>query len=225
MNIVKISPPVNKYYSEKTKSINSGYKANNISFGCAPVKPKSKFFEPLARPFVSGYKSVVESLSKGIARLLETEIAYKTLEKTKRSKNLFNHLMTAGSVVLSGMYVIRTLTNKELDDKKRNTLAINQSLVFAVSTALCYLADDRLNNIVKLLANKFEAVNTGVAKMEPDKLRKCVKGIDAAKKIMIFDIIYRFMAPVFLTPVANAIGNKINEKQNPEVNTSTIIAK
>lgn len=222
MKIAKLSQPTNNKYTENARYINSCHKFNAINFGCTNVKPKSKYFAPVTEPCNKMYKSIVESLAKGIGKVLETDLAYNILEKTKRSKDLFNHLMTAGSVVLSGLYVIRTLTNKDLDDKKRNTLAINQTLVFAVSTALCYLIDDKLNNKVKSISNKYEAINTGLAKMEPDKLRKCVKGIDVAKKIMIFDIIYRFIAPVFITPVANHIGNKINEKQNTKLTTSKL---
>lgn len=215
MNIPKIPQQtintkkyLNSYQNYQT--FNTKYNQDNISFGCK--KPTSKFFTPLKnklKPITDLYDTGIEHIAKIIGKALDTKFTYNLLQSTKRNKNLFNHLMTLGSVILSGLYITRTLTNKDLDEKKRKTLAINQGLVFAFSTAMCYLAEGKLKSKVTAFANKFEAVNHGY--MPEDKLIKCTKGIGIAGKIMVFDVIYRFIAPVFITPVANHFGNKLNE--------------
>lgn len=205
MNIPKISSNINN-------------KVNNITFSGLPVKPESKFFKPvkeIAQPAVKVYDGFVERIAKGIGKLLNTDFAFDKIEKTKRNKLLMNHLMTFGSVILSGFYVLRTLGNKNLDEKKKKTLAINQAAVFALSTVMCYTLDGLLNKRVARFTNRFEAVNHTHFKKEV--LEKCVKGMPGAKSVAIFDIIYRFIAPVMITPIANHIGNKLNEKKEAEL--------
>jgi len=134
--------------------------------------------------------------------------------------------MTTASVILSSLYVIKTLTNQNLDKEKRNTLAINQAIVFGLSTVMCYATDAKLNSWMGKFGKKYAAVNFKDAlkneksleaakqtteNLGIDRLNKCVKGVGIAGKIMIFDTIYRFVAPVFVTPFANKLGNKYNE--------------
>jgi len=213
MNIPKISRNININYS----NINAG--TNNIAFCGIPVKQESKFFKPVKKMFekpIRTYKNFVERIAKSVGRLLQNQKVYNLIESSKKNKNLFNHLMTAGSVVLSSFYVIRTLGNKKLEDKKKNTLAINQTLVFGLSTASCYLVEGKIKAKVSAFANKFEAVNSKFMADYADLL-KLKKGIDPASKIVVFDMIFRFITPVFITPIANHIGNKMNEKQEAEL--------
>lgn len=213
MLVSKISPNFSKPYSSP---INAPVKnTTQVTFtGRPPVN--SKFFEPLRKffkPVSNLYDKSTDKIADLLGKIVDTEFFSKYLlsSKMKNSKNLFNHLLTAGSVLLSSIYVGRTLNNKKLDDKKRKTLAINQTIVFAISTLLCYTVEGRLRRNMSLFANKFEAINKN--RLDKENLKKCMGGIDAAGKIMIFDTIYRFIAPVFVTPIANAIGNKNFEKQ------------
>lgn len=203
MIIQKISPNINNQIN----------KNNNVAFGGLAIKQDSKFFKPVAKitaPTAKVYDVFVEKIAKGIGKLINTDFAFDKIEKTKRNKLLMNHLMTFGSVVLSGFYVLRTLGNKNLDEKKKKTLAINQAAVFALSTVMCYTLDGLLNKRVARFTNRFEAVNH--PRMPKEVLEKCVKGMPGAKSVAIFDIIYRFIAPVMITPIANHIGNKLHEK-------------
>lgn len=173
-------------------------------------KNVKKYFKPLSDLYAKG----VEKIAKGIGKLLNTDTMYNLLEKTKNNKNLFNHLLTLGSTVLSGLYVIRTLTNKSLDEKKRNTLAINQGIVFGISTVMCYAVEGKMNSKIAEFTNRFEAVNFKFKKGIEDPLMKNYKGgVGVASKIMIFDMIYRFIAPVIVTPIANSIGNRMQKNK------------
>lgn len=205
MNISKTSQNIYGY-----NNVNKN--VNNVAFGAKAdskiFKPVKKVMEQAARPYNSG----VDWLAKGISRFLQNDTVFNIIKKSQKNKLLMNHLMTFGSTVLSGFYVIRTLGNKNLDEKKKKTLAINQTLVFALSTLTCYTVDSKINSKVNTFANHFEAVNHKYRNMYKEgELLKLKKGIKPAGKIVVFDTIFRFMAPVFLTPVANHFGNKLNE--------------
>jgi len=221
MNITKISQSINNYSKANTNVNVKAYKnTSNIAFcGIPVVKNESKIFKSLKdffKPVKNIYDEVVEEMAKGIGNLLNTEFAINTLDKSKRKKLLMNHLMTFGSVILSGFYVIRTLGNKDLEEKKKKTLAINQAAVFGLSTVLCYTLDGLLNKGVSRFTNRFEVVN---AHIKREVLEKCVKGMPTMKTVGVFDIIYRLIAPVMITPIANHIGNKMNDKKEAELAT------
>lgn len=214
MNIPKITQYNNIICYNKG---NNNIYNKNITFGSELVEQESNFFKPIKKlfaPIRKAYDSTVENIAKSIGKIFNTETAFNILEKTKRNKLLMNHLMTFGSIILSGFYVLRTLSNKDLEEKKKNTLAINQTAVFALSTIMCYTLDGLLNKHVAKFTNRFEVVNHNLPK---EKLAKCLKGMPAAKSVGIFDIIYRFIAPVMITPIANHIGNKLNDKQEAEL--------
>lgn len=209
MNIPKIS-----------QNMNNGYTANklqNPNFGgLSTAIRESKIFKPVkkvAQPAIDVYHGSVDWLACAFGRLFQTRSAKWVIERSKKNKNLFNHLMTSASVVLSSFYVLRTLANKDLDEKKKTTLAINQTLVFSVSTAACYTIEGWIRKKVNTFANHFEAVNVKNFIGKEEQLRKLKKGIDPASKIMVYDMIFRFMTPVLLTPLANHFGNKLNEKE------------
>lgn len=67
-------------------------------------------------------------------------------EKVQNADNLYQHCLTTGSVITSGLYMQRTMTNKNLDKDRRNTLGVNQFLTLCVSTAGAYLLDGYLKN-------------------------------------------------------------------------------
>lgn len=154
-----------------------------------------------------------ENIAEGLANLLQTKASKKLIKKTeahpKFNENLVSHLIVIGSTLLSGFYVLKTLQNDKLDDKKRKTLAINQAAVFTLSTIMAYTFDNIITKKTNKIKKRFEKLNLGNPKLEDH-----IKGIEIAKKIIIFSTMYRFIAPVIVTPIANAIGNKLNNKKN-----------
>lgn len=217
MFIPKIIQNTNNNYLNNQKSLNVYSLPNTTAFSGVSIKSESKFLEPIKKifkPFIKAYDGGTDLLAKGLGKIFNTESAIWIFDKTKRSKLLMNHLMTFGSTILSGFYVIRTLGNKDLDEKKKKTLAINQTAVFGVSTVLCYTLDGLLNKSLARFTNRYEVAN--YFKLERKVLEKCVKGMPAAKSVGVFDIIYRLIAPVMITPIANHLGNKLNEKNKPD---------
>ena len=113
---------------------------------------KSNFFKPLE----DGYDRFADGIAKHFtSKLIDSKPLWYLAEKFKDSKNLFQHTLTIGSVITSGLYMQRTYTNKDLDEDRRNTLVVNQGLTLAVSTAGAYLLDRYLKGWWENVTAKF----------------------------------------------------------------------
>lgn len=142
------TPQMNFVDKEVFKSV----KGANPSFGGAKVpngseieralsdvaKDGSGFFEPLNRKYDQFTDKIAEHFT---SRFVNWKPLSWLADKLKNTDNLFQHCMTVGSVVTSGLYMQRTLVNKDLDKDRRNTLAVNQGLTLIVSTAGAYALD------------------------------------------------------------------------------------
>lgn len=181
------------------------------------------------------FNGLRDTTEKGIARILvrimESVPAQKLFEATTKKVERLNgikpnkgehfwkdelptHLMVLGSTLMSGFYMIKTLQNKNLDKKKKRTLAINQGLVWGTATAMAYTFDKWLGAKTVKVQTQFRQINEPASLLLKDgstMLKTQIEGISKAKKIFIVDSIYRLIAPVLVTPLANTIGNKVNK--------------
>lgn len=172
------------------------------------------------------YKAIESKVIEGCAKLVNTKTMENLVEKTKKhpwiEKNLNSHLIVLGSTILSGFYILKTLGNKDLDEQKRKTLAINQGLTYGVSTAMAYVFDGWAIGKFKTFTTNFIKANTpknglNLEKLQP-KLAKWESGLEIARPIIAIDLVYRFIAPVMVTPIANWCGNKLREHKQAHKN-------
>ena len=140
------------------------------------------------------------------------------------------HYMVLGSFIQSGIYVNRTLKNKDMDEDRKKTLAINQALCFFIPTVLGYTVNSFLTAGVKkigyrysgLMKNKMAELrasgNMHKADEISDKLGKNIKAVGTLARLLSFSLIYRYVTPVLVTPIANKIGDKhiANKKAKEE---------
>lgn len=124
----------------------------------------SKFFAPFTKMFNSTSDWLCDKVAKPV---LGSKWFGGFAEKVQNTGDLlFQHCLTTGSVITSGLYMQRTMTNKNLDKDRRNTLGVNQFLTLLVSTAGAYTLDKYLKtwweNIsaryvgLKVLDNNFD---------------------------------------------------------------------
>lgn len=165
------------------------------------------------------YNAIESGVIKGCFMLADTKamksLVEKTTNKTKKSpkfidEKLTSHLIVLGSTILSGFYILKTIKNKDLDEEKRKTLAINQGLTYAVSTAMAYTFDNWLTKGYNKFIDNFKDANKAMGKTS-EEIDKWGSGLKLAKSIIIIDTVYRFIAPVMVTPIANWCGNKLKE--------------
>ena len=136
------------------------------------------------------------------------------------------HMATLGSVLTSATYMYKTLENKDLDSNKRKTLAINQGLCCIIPTIGAYTISKMLTDFKKKAEYKYcglkeQQVALGqISKEEAKVLKKSfgdkLKGFNALTSLITFTLIYRYLTPVLITPVANWIGRKINGEDAPK---------
>ncbi len=194
---------------------------SNVNFtGSTPKIPESKIFQPIKKFFKPVTRFVKRKLdrlttyiSMGQAKILDTKIAKRIVLATVENKiDIVKHISSGIGLIISGLYIKKTLANDKLAPQQKTTLAINQGAVSVTATILGYtfegLADKKINSFIK----KFNAVN-----VENKELKLYQGGIKAAASMMIFAMMYRFVAPVVVTPIANHIGNKIQAKKEAEL--------
>lgn len=138
----------NGLYNQKqnNNSYKPNFKANaasTVSDAAEQILEKaSKSESSLFKPFTDAYEKMTDSIAdKFTSKFVDSKPLNWLADKLKNSNNLFQHCLTIGSVITSGLYMQRTLTNKELDKDRKNTLAVNQGLTFAVSTVGAYALD------------------------------------------------------------------------------------
>jgi len=139
-------------------------------FDLIPVK--SKFLDPVKRGF--------DNITTGIAKYYTVKVYTSPLAKwlAKHSENLdgiVGHMQVAGSVIISGMYMIQTLRQKDLDEDRKKTLAINQGLTFGVSTLGSYLIDNSLDEWWESVTQKYASKQLG-----DDKLSEKIRTLNMA---------------------------------------------
>lgn len=186
-------------------------RANNRKYS-SPVSFKGDNAEKKAEKtgFAKAYENFTKLLAKPEAKIMENKYFAKFIERTK-GLNMVAHLACLTSIVLSGFYIKKTLNNEKLDKQKRTTLAINQGAVAVLSGVLSYTADKAVNGVISKFIDRYAVINA-----KDEKLGKYLSGIKNAKTIMIFGLMYRFISPVLVTPIANAIGDRIQAKKEAQ---------
>ena len=134
------------------------------------------------------------------------------------------HMSTLGALLTSSVYVMRTLRNKDLDEDKRNTLAINQGICFVVPTICAYTVDRGLSGLIKKAEYKYSGIQEkkrALGQLTEKELKEFtakqgdrLKGVRTFASLLTFTLIYRYLAPVLVTPAANRIGEKVNKKRD-----------
>ena len=157
----------------------------------------------------------------------------KFTEKYQSSKNMMTHMYTASSALTTGMYVYKNLTDERKTKNERITSAINNALTFAIGTALSYTVTGLLKGAIgKAAGNYFNhqiggkdgllkkitdhvAANPGCTELpknlasELKEKRSIQDGMKTAIDLVTCTAINRFFVPVFITPIANKLGDKL----------------
>lgn len=114
--------------------------------------------------------------------------------------------------------VIASITKKINDQFK----GMDKAKAFEVTQKTINKVTDAISDTIKGTKNASESgvmdkiddiYNNLAGKMEADKL---LPGINKIKTVIIFGIIYRYLGPVLVTPLANKLSSKFFDKKKPE---------
>ncbi|MCD8378342.1 MAG: hypothetical protein LUB59_06105 [Candidatus Gastranaerophilales bacterium] len=196
--------------------INSGMTNSAPNFTAAPKLNPSYFSKSNA--FLSETKKGAGKLWEKfidnaivkpiVVPLMNSKAMGKLADKSAKTNNMAAHMSTAGSFVTTAVYANRTLNNDNLDKKRARTLALNQVLVTTVSTLGAYTINDKLGKFSKNLGYKFREANQG-----NKNLTKRMQGFNIAKQLLIFSVMYRYVTPVLVTPLASKLSKCIDNKR------------
>lgn len=186
------------------------YYSNNKKRQATPAFTGSTSFLTSNKAF----KAIESKVADGCVWLVSTDAAKKLVTSTnnheKLAEKLTSHLIVLGSTILSGFYIGKTLKNKNMEESKRKTLAVNQALVYGTSTVMAYSFDGWARKGFNKIFTKIEQANKDI---DSATMKKLKSGFGIARTIIIVDTVYRFIAPVIVTPIANYIGNKLKENK------------
>lgn len=113
------------------------------------------FYDKCNKKYDEGAEWIAQ---KVLPKVFDNKFTDKFTDKVKNSDLLFNHFLAVGSAITSGMYMYKTLNNDQMDKDRRNTLAVNQFLTFALSTAGAYTLDKSLSNWWQEMTVRYAAV-------------------------------------------------------------------
>lgn len=192
----------------------TSYNMNQPTFKANPVKKPSTFISLASRAAIGTKKAqgVYESFTdivakKIVAPVMNAKLTNKLADKTVNVKNMTDIMTTTGSFVTTATYAGATLNNKNLERKPARTLALNQLLVTTLSTIGAFTINNGIADFTKKMSYKFSDANQWL----PTKvLNKRVEGFKIAQKLLTFALMYRYVAPVLVTPIASKIGKALN---------------
>lgn len=152
-NTNSLNTNVRNYNQNKLKQ--TSFTANPLQNSTDVAKEMMKESNLFA-PFLKAYDKFTDGIAKHItSRFVNSKPIIGLASKFKDSNNLFQHCLTVGSVITSGLYMEKTLTNDKLDKDRKKTLAVNQGLTFIVSTIGAYSLDKYVKGWWNKLTEKF----------------------------------------------------------------------
>ncbi|MBR1461384.1 hypothetical protein IJ596_07140, partial [bacterium] len=181
-------PANNNYYNltQKAKMAQFLGSTESIKKGAAPSFSGNI---PVSSPFLKTPQKLFNKLIDNIEKYYTSYAFSNPLTRKLAHKDdigrWVDHMQAFGSYTVSGMYMLQTLRNKNMDEDRRTTLAINQGLTLVASTAIAYLVSE------KLIApwNKHVSMKYAASKlnMDPEELSKGLKEHQQKIKKLYFE--------------------------------------
>lgn len=168
MNITLNTNQFNSQYQYNSNSRNISRKNSAISYnqpsfkGIEEIPAKSN----LLNPFKRGFNRLTLWLANNYTqKLYNSKLANFLANHSKKLDGVVDHMQVIGSVVISGMYMTQTLRNKQFDDDRKRTLAVNQGLTFAFATLGSYVVDRSLDSWWEKITLKYAQKQLGNNKL------------------------------------------------------------
>ena len=130
-----------------------------------------------------------------------------------------------------------TKKSTAIPEEQKRPMMVNQALVTTLCTALGYTIDSKISKVFNKAKHIFTIANVteiadkmkdqvAVAKAAaktPGDISAAIKmplkhasgianGISKLKSVLVFGFIYRYLAPVFITPIANRVSEYLDKR-------------
>ncbi len=207
---------------------NNPYKYSN---GNAPQNENNRqafkgFSEELARRNLlkTGYGFLTDGLAYTLGFLTgqkPVQKVVKLIDKKFKPEDVTKHATAFLGLLLSGFYIHQTAKSKKIEEKQKFPLMLNQGIVALFSFATGYLLDNLMieaydKHVIDrfMKANGIQRFVDPKTKVLTDAAKHWDSGLKAARGIMVFSFMYRFVGPVIATPIANKLSTWwVNRKE------------
>lgn len=129
-------------------------------------------------------------------------------------KDVIPTLAATTGILISGFYIYNTSKSKKIEEEQKKPLMINMALVTTMSTIAGLFINKAADTKIDQFTEYFKKQNKG--KLDKDTFDFCKKGIRPAAALLIFTAIYRYIAPVIATPMANKISSMLGYDTKPK---------
>lgn len=137
--------------------------------------------------------------------------------------DITTHMTVLGSTITSFMYMFKTWKNDKIEQENKPALIANQGACWALPTVGAYVADSKLKNKIKKWEYRYAGLNdqrNALSNMTKEQLKQAEKDLAFRKglfrslaSIAVFTTMYRFITPVFVTPITNKVGEYFNNRK------------
>ncbi len=147
------------------------------------------------------YNSGINKLSDGIGALINTKTVQKLADKFQNT-NYERNFMYLTDAVLTGVFVNKTLKNKEIEEKRKKPLVYNSILSTVFSVLSSFVLDKLTQKPYEKFVSKFLEYNKNSAYLDKFK-----DGLKISKTALIMAGVYYILIPVASTFLADRIDN------------------
>lgn len=189
-----ISPMMDKFFSKKEEK-----KQDETVKEAKPENAQKISFK------ANFYDKYVDKIAKKIGDTIDTKTIQNMSEKFYKT-NFEQHMMNATDILTTGVFVVKTMSDKKIEDKRKKVLSINSVL----STGMSVLGGLGLNKMLEKPIENFTKGFIEANKNSPN-LAKYLEGIRVAKSTLILGGIYYILIPVISTFLAERVEKKLDE--------------
>lgn len=177
------------------------------------IKPPSKNEQLQKNEFntKSGGNFKGGGLSDLIAKTLNNKkIQEFAANNADKAENIAKHTTAATDILLTGTTAYKIHTNDNIKENRKNALILNNVISTVITLVFGYGIDKIVRNKTKDFVEKFKELNK---EKPPERIAKCVEGINILRPAMIFAFVYYGILPLFSTYVSDKLTKR--EKLNP----------
>lgn len=162
-----------------------------------------------------GYNNYIEALARGMGKLAQTKSVKSFVEFcTKNKVNYSEHFSALCANILNGFYLYNVYKSPKIEKDQKKPLMLNMFISTALSTVAGYALNKTINS-------KLKEFDNAIIEHYGARSEAILSGFKLARSLLVFQLLYRFVAPVIATPLANTVSNKIREKSGNNVKLPT----
>lgn len=226
---MKIYSNLNSFQNSKNVPNSFGKKnflnPNNIAKALDKNSPLTKVLGQTPPPLVPKkvtnlFKKAYDSLTELIAnRFIKPLANTKMIESILKfvDKHQVNVPRWGAAIfanILNAFYMYSVAKSDKLKKEQKSPLMLNMLITTVLSTLGGFAIDGAIDKALKPIENKIRVAHASKPRQEVDIL---VKGFKTAKSLLVFQMLYRFVAPVIATPMANWGINKYNDRKSQKI--------